>query len=76
MTSRRLALSQGELAKSPDILSLQYGATRDFLIVSVTHAVGTRPGALEAATLGMFRSAQWDDEHQYFSQVIIIFFLK
>ena len=58
----RSALVAADAAKDSDDLSMkQYCDARDYLIVSLTRAVGTRPGALENATLDMFRKALWDD---------------
>ena len=56
------ALVAADATKDSDDLSMkQYCDARDYLIVSLTRAVGTRPGALENATLDMFRKALWDD---------------
>ena len=35
---------------------------RDYLIVTLTRAVGKRPAALENATLKMFANTKWDDK--------------
>ena len=51
--------------QADDIASLsiaQYVEAHDFLIVTLTRAVGTRPSALENATLKMFENAKWDDQ--------------
>ena len=53
------------LVKADGIESLsisQYCKARDFLIFTLTRAVGTRPVALENATLKMFEHAKWDDK--------------
>lgn len=57
----RRAIIAADRARSSQELNLQqYGAARDLLLVSLTRAVGTRPGALENATVGMFEKAGWD----------------
>ena len=59
----RAALLAADQAEEIEGLSIsQYCKARDFLIVTLTRAVGTRPAALENATLEMFEKAQWDDE--------------
>ena len=42
----------------------QYCDARDYLIATLTRAVGTRPAPLENATLEMFQKANWDDKKQ------------
>lgn len=60
----RKAIMLADAATSTKELSVQqYCAARDFILVSLTRAVGTRPGALERATLGMFKSARWDNQN-------------
>ena len=67
----RQALIAADSAKSSDTLTIkQYGAARDLLIVSLTRAVGTRPGPLENATLSMFEKARWDDKKR--KQVMLV----
>lgn len=39
-----------------------YQSARDFLLVALTRTVGTRPGALESATIGQLRNARWDGQ--------------
>ena len=59
----RAALAAADQAEDTKGLSItQYCDARDFLIVTLTRAVGTRPAALENATLEMFEKAKWDDE--------------
>ena len=61
----RAALLAADQAESTEHLSIkQYCDARDFLIVTLTRAVGTRPAALENATLEMFHKAKWDDNKQ------------
>ena len=58
----RGALFAADQADDLNDLSLrQYCDARDFLIVTLTRAVGTRPAPLENATIKMFQNAQWDD---------------
>ena len=58
----RAALVAADQAKSIDDLSIkQYVDARDLLVTTLTRAVGTRPAALENATIEMFNKAQWDD---------------
>ncbi|PFX17367.1 hypothetical protein AWC38_SpisGene18303 [Stylophora pistillata] len=58
----RVALIAADSATSAEQLSIQqYSAARDFLLVMLTRTVGTRPGALESATLAMFNSSLWDE---------------
>ena len=47
-----------------ELSEMQYCAARDLLIMLCTKAVGSRPGALENATLHTYHSAKWDSEHQ------------
>ena len=59
----RAALVTADEADDIEGLSLkQYCDVRDFLIVSLTRAIGTRPAPLENATLEMFHKANWDDQ--------------
>ena len=61
----RVALLAADQAESTEHLSIkQYCDARDFLIVTLTRAVGTRAAALENATLEMFYKAKWDDNKQ------------
>ena len=61
----RAALLAADQAESTEHLSnKQYCDARDFLIVTLTRAVGTRPAALENATLEMFHKAKWDYNKQ------------
>ena len=58
----RAALLAADQADDLKDLSLRnYCDARDFLIVTLTRAVGTRPAPLENATIKMFQNAQWDD---------------
>ena len=58
----RAALLAADQADDVKDLSLRnYCDARDFLIVTLTRAVGTRPAPLENATIRMFQNAQWDD---------------
>ena len=62
----RKALQAADLADSVDDLSIaQYCAARDFLLVTLTRAAGTRPGPLETATISMFNTAEWDDKNRW-----------
>ena len=55
------ALEEAERSRNTKDLTLaQYAAARDYIIVSLTRSVGTRPGALEAATIGQWNAARWD----------------
>lgn len=57
------ALLAADWADDVNDLSLrQYCDARDFLIVTLTRAVGTRPAPLENATIKMFQKARWDDD--------------
>ena len=59
----RAALLAADQADDVQGLSIsQYCMARDYLIVTLTRAVGTRPAALENATLQMFNQAKWDDQ--------------
>ena len=59
----RNTLQEAEVAESPDQLMVsQYCHARDLIIFTLTRLVGTRPGALENATIGMFEKAKWDDQ--------------
>ena len=59
----RAALMKADQADDVEDLSIsQYCEARDFLIVTLTRAVGTMPAALENATLKMFNKAKWDDQ--------------
>ena len=59
----RKALQEAEVAESPDELTVtQYCDARDLIIFTLTRLVGTRPGALENATIDMFEKAKWDDQ--------------
>ena len=58
----RSALVAADAAQEISDLSIkQYVDARDFLIVSLTRAVGTRPAPLENATIDMFKKAAYDD---------------
>lgn len=59
----RSALVAADEADDISHLSMkQFCDAHEFLIVSITRSVGTRPAALENATLDMFRKAIWDDD--------------
>ena len=59
----RAALLAADKAEDIEGLSTkQYCDAGDFLNVTLTRAVGTRPAALENATLEMFHKAKWDDD--------------
>ena len=59
----RAALVDADQADDVKGLSIsQYCEARDYLIVTLTRAVGMRPAALENATLQMFNKAKWDDK--------------
>jgi len=59
----RKALQEAEIAENPDALMVsQYCHARDLILFTLTRLVGTRPGALENATIGMFQRAKWDDQ--------------
>ena len=61
----RAALVAADQADDVSDLTLrQYCDARDYLIVTLTRAVGTRPAPLENATIRMFQSATWDDNKQ------------
>lgn len=58
---RAALVAASEAEDSADLSMKQYCDARDYLIVSLTRAVGTRPAALENASLEMFCKALWDD---------------
>lgn len=58
---RAALVAASEAEDSADLSMKQYCDARDYLIVSLTRAVGTRPAPLENASLEMFRKALWDD---------------
>ena len=59
----RRALAAAEKATGSHGLSVsQYLAARDYLLVALTRSIGTRPGALECATIGQFHAARWDNQ--------------
>ena len=59
----RAALVAADQADDITSLSIgQYVAALDFLIITLTRAVGTRPSPLENAMPRMFQNAKWDDQ--------------
>ena len=59
----RAALFAADKADDIESLSIsKYCEGRNFPIVSLTRAIGTRPAPLENATLQMFEKANWDDQ--------------
>lgn len=59
----RKVLQEAEVAESPDQLMVsQYCHACDLIIFTLTRLVGTRPGALANATIGMFEKAKWDNQ--------------
>ena len=54
------ALADAEKCTDTQNLTLaQYAAARDYIIVSLTLSVETRPGTLKAATIGQWKAARW-----------------
>ena len=67
----QMPLAAAKKSTSSHELSLsQYTAARDYLLVALTRTVGTRPNALEMATLGQFRMAKWDQKER--SKVMLV----
>lgn len=55
----RKALQEADQADCVEAMTIsQYCAARDMLLVTLTRAVGMRPGVLENATLSMFETAK------------------
>ena len=62
MDGRSALVAVDEAKEIHDLSMKQYCDARNYLIVSLTRAVGTCPSALKNATLDIFRKACWDDE--------------